>query len=590
MTRSVVAWRRGALLAVVSLVLILLVAILMPSGSAPIPGGFALAAEPDASAPGAPAGGGKDAKPAKIDVNAVPEGARQVQFTTSEGTWMSIDVAPDGRTILFDLLGDIYRLPIEGGTATRVTSGPAYDYAPRFSPDGKTIVFCSDRGGNMNLWLMAADGSGAHALTEETNAVFSSPSWTPDGLYILARKEDTSKAGIPPVEAWMFHRDGGGGIKVIGKDKLHNSSGPVASRDGRYIYLSGRQRHFSYLPQMQDGLWNLFRFDRKNGDLLKLTAPPNGGLRPTLSPDGRRLIYERRDDAETILVLRDLAGGGETILARGLSRDEQEGFAQMDLAPGTAFTPDGKSFLYWRGGAIHRLDLDSRKDVTLPFRADVSLALRPLLRVDTKVGEPSLKARILRWPTLSPDGSLLAFDALGSIWLCDLKDGKAGAPRRLTHRAEREYAPEFSPDGKSLVYVTWSDRDLGHVVKARVGGKGPIEPVRLTRSAGHYINPTWSPKGDRIAVIAGSGAELRGQQPEFEAYYEIRWLPSEPGPGGADPRTIVAVLPGESVRYHPTVAWSSDGERVFYVEKAPAGGGDGEGDDDPKVEDRKSVV
>ncbi len=581
MTRSLPARRCGALLAIT-------IGTCFPGAAGGLRAEPAarLRAEPAADAAVADSSeAGKKGKPAKLDVNAVPEEARQVQFTTSEGTWMSIDVAPDGKTILFDLLGDIYRLPIEGGAATRVTSGPAYDYAPRYSPDGRTIVFCSDRGGNMNLWLMAVDGSGPRALTDETNAVFSSPSWTPDGLYILARKEDTSKAGIPPVETWMFHRDGGGGIKVIGKAKLHNSSGPVASRDGRYIYLSGRQRPFSYLPQMQDGLWNLFRYDRKTGDLLKLTAPPAGGLRPTLSPDGRRLIYERRDDAETILVQRDLPSGGETVLARGLSRDEQEGFAQMDLAPGAAFTPDGKAFLYWSGGAIHRLDLDARKDDTVPFRADVSLALRPLLRTDTKVGEPVLTVRILRWPTLSPDGTLLAFDALGSIWLCDLKDGKAGVPRRLTRRAEREYAPEFSPDGKSLVYVTWSDRDLGHVVKARLGGKGPAEPVRLTRSAGHYINPTWSPKGDRIAVIVGSGAELRGQQPEFEAYYEIRWLPSEPGPGGADPRPIVTVLPGETIRYHPTVAWSPDGERVFFVEKTPATGDGGEeGDDTPKVD------
>src|SRR6266545_4334744 len=132
-------------------------------------------------------------KPPKLDINATPENARKVEFTTDEGTWMSLDVSPDGRTILFDLLEDIYRIGIGGGQAERVTSGPAFDYAPRYSPDGRTIVFCSDRGGNMNLWLMNADGSQARALTEEKDAVLSSPSWTPDGLYVLARKEETSK-------------------------------------------------------------------------------------------------------------------------------------------------------------------------------------------------------------------------------------------------------------------------------------------------------------------------------------------------------------------------------------------------------------
>src|SRR3989449_3217448 len=218
-----------------SLRLVLLLA-LMVALPASRPGPFALDTKTD------------DKKQAKLDINATPENARRIEFSTDEGTWMSLDVSPDGRTILFDLLGDIYRVGIAGGKAECVTSGPAFDYAPRYSPDGRTIVFCSDRGGDMNLWLMNADGLGPRALTEEKDAVFSSPSWTPDGLYVLARKEETSKAGIPPVELWMFHRDGGSGVRVIKKDALHNSSGPIASPDGRYIYLSGRNRHFSYLP------------------------------------------------------------------------------------------------------------------------------------------------------------------------------------------------------------------------------------------------------------------------------------------------------------------------------------------------------
>src|SRR6266581_3194202 len=371
-------------------------------------------------------------KPAKLDVNAVPENARKVEFTTDEGTWIDVDVSPDGGTILFDLLGDIYRVGIAGGKAVRITSGPAWDYAPRYSPDGRTIVFCSDRGGNMNLWLMGADGSQAHALTEEKDAVFSSPSFTPDGLYVLARREDTSKAGIPPVEIFMFHRDGGSGIKIIPKDKIDTSAGPVASPDGRYIYLTGRKSDFSYTPDMTGGLWHVYRFDRKTGELVQLTTAPDGGLRPTLSPDGKTLIYARRSDARTWLYLRDLRSGAERVLSRELSREDQEDFAQMDVLPGSAFTPDGKSFVYWSGGKIHRLDLATGNDGLVPFVADVALDLRPLLRVETPVGGPELKAKILRWPTLSPDGKTLAFDALGKIWISDIADGKAGRPRRLT--------------------------------------------------------------------------------------------------------------------------------------------------------------
>ncbi len=506
-------------------------------------------------------------KPAKLDVNAVPENARKVEFTTDEGTWMDVDISPDGKTILFDLLGDIYRVGVAGGKATRVTSGPAWDYAPRYSPDGRTIVFCSDRGGNMNLWLMASDGSSPRALTEEKDATLSSPSWTPDGLYVLARKEETSKAGIPPVEIWMYHRDGGTGVKVISKDKLDTSAGPVASPDGRYVYLTGRKADFSYTPDMTNGLWNVYRFDRMTGDLIRLTTVPDGGLRPTLSPDGRQMIYARRSDAHDLLYARDLATGAERVLSRELPRDDQEGFAQMDVLPGSAVTPDGKSYLYWSGGRIHRLEIASGADSVVPFTADVSLDLRPLLRAEEPVGGPDLTARLLRWPTLSPDGRLLAFDALGKIWICDVDAaGKAGAPRRLTRDAVREYAPEFSPDGRFIAYVTWSDGGMGHVFKIKAGGG---TPVRLTRTAGHYVNPAWSPKGDRIAVVAGSGAELRGQQPEYDPYYEIRWLPSEAPAGGAEPVAVTAVSPGESLRFHPVPAWSPDGNRLFFEEEVP---------------------
>jgi len=531
-----------------------------------------------AEAPASPEAGEKDKKP-KLDVNAVPKDARKVEFVTDEGTWMSVDVSPDGGTILFDLLGDIYRIPITGGKATRLTSGPAFDYSPRYSPDGKTIVFCSDRGGNMNLWLMEPDGSSPRALTEEKDAVLSSPSWTPDGLYVLARREDTSRAGIPPVELFMYHRDGGAGVKVIPKDKLNNAAGPVASPDGRYIFLTAREGRFSYLPQLDNGLWNLYRFDRKTGDLLRLTPAPNGGLRPTLSRDGKRLAYLRREDASDILVLRDLETGAEKVLSRNLSRDEEEGFAQMDVFPGAAFTPEGKALVYWSDGKIRRVDLATGQQQVIPFTAEVSLDLRPLQRVETPVGEPDFSAKLLRWPTLSPDGKRLAFDALGKIWICNVKDGKADKPRRLTRDTAREYAPEFSPDGRFIAYVTWTDRDLGHLWKIRAEGGSPS---RLTRRAGHYANPAWSPKGDRIVFVAGAGAELRGQQPESDPYYEIRWVPSEAG--SAEPRTVTAVTPVEAVRYHPIPAWGSEGDRIFFEETIP-----GEKPDDDDKTDLVSV-
>jgi Tol biopolymer transport system component len=85
---------------------------------------------------------------------------RTIDFTTSEGTWTSVDVAPDGTWLAFDVLGHIYRIPIGGGTAECLTqsSGIAMNVQPRISPDGRSITFISDRQGQMNVWTMDSDG------------------------------------------------------------------------------------------------------------------------------------------------------------------------------------------------------------------------------------------------------------------------------------------------------------------------------------------------------------------------------------------------------------------------------------------------
>ncbi|MBY0422638.1 MAG: hypothetical protein K2Q06_10060, partial [Parvularculaceae bacterium] len=126
------------------------------------------------------------------DVAKPPLPTRAVRIDVDEGTWMNVDVAPDGRTIAFDLLGDIYTLPIGGGTATRIAEGLPFEMQPRFSPDGRRIAFTSDRGGGDNIWVMNRDGSDKRALTSENFRLLNQPTWSPDGRYIAARKHFTT--------------------------------------------------------------------------------------------------------------------------------------------------------------------------------------------------------------------------------------------------------------------------------------------------------------------------------------------------------------------------------------------------------------
>jgi Tol biopolymer transport system component len=514
---------------------------------------------------GADAAGAAKPKPPDpaADINAPRADARKVEFDVSEGTWMSVDVSPDGQTIVFDLLGDIYTLPIGGGAARAITSGPAFDSHPRWSPDGKTIAFTSDRGGSQNVWLMDADGSNPRAVTAEKDAFVRGATWTPDGNYLIARKEDTKRAGIPPTELWIYHREGGGGIKLTSSDDFNSVSGPTVSRDGRWIYFSARQRPFDYIPDLKDGLWQVVRYDRERAETVPVTGGFGGGERPVISPDGRTLVFLSRRDDDTVLVARDLASGTERILARPVERDEGEGFTAMDLWPGYAFTPDGQWLVFGSQGKIAKLELATGRSEPIPFKAHVVQYLAPRVAWQEKVDRGPVHARILRWPSQSPDGHQIAFEAFGRIWLQELAGGALkGSPRRLTRddaaRAPREYAPAFSSDGKWIAYVSWSDADGGHVWKTRAV-PGSV-PQRLTRQAGHYANPAWSPKDDRLALVRGTGLEFRGRQPEEEDVLDIVTLPA----GGGDAERVVTVKVANAMHFHPVVAWNADGTRLYY--------------------------
>src|SRR5882762_2746354 len=161
---------------------------------------------------------------------------RKIEFTTDEGTWLSLDVSPDGKTIVFELVGDIFTIPIGGGPAKLISGGMAFDSQPKFSPDGKWIAFLSDREGSENIWIMHPDGAGVKQVSKDPNNEFTSPSWAPDGKYIFVSK---AQFGIGSSEIWMYHVDGGSGVQITKskptptteRNKRPNAMGVVASAD-----------------------------------------------------------------------------------------------------------------------------------------------------------------------------------------------------------------------------------------------------------------------------------------------------------------------------------------------------------------------
>jgi Tol biopolymer transport system component/imidazolonepropionase-like amidohydrolase len=504
----------------------------------------------------------KPADPA-AEINKPRADARKVTFPVSEATWMSLDVSPDGSTIVFDLLGDLYTVPVAGGAAKAMTRGPAFDWAPRFSPDGKTISFTSDRSGFDNIWLMAADGTSPRALTNEKGEHVRSANWSPDGNYLVARKITAKRGGIPPVELWIFHVQGGSGVKLTSSDEINNASGATWSADGRYLFFSGRRGGFNYAPNVSNGLWQIHRYDRETGDTTQLTSGYGGAIQPTVDKSGNTMVFVSRRDADTVLVRRDLRSGKEEVLLRGVTRDEQEGFAQMEPWPGYALRND--ALFFGNHGKITRLDLASKASTVIPFTAQSEHHFAPRVAWQEKVETGPVRARILRSAAQTPDGKAVVFDAFGRIWMQKLANGKAdGAPMRITpddaSLPRREYAPSVSNDGW-IAYVTWSDVEGGHVWKTRVGEK----PQKLTTSPGHFANPKWSPDGRKLVVIQGSGLEFRERQPEEEDLFDIRWLPAT----GGEPQFVTSVRIADTFRFHPQAWFNRDGSRLYYRQFLP---------------------
>ena len=417
---------------------------------------------------------GQAAEPESWDVTKPRGRTRKIDFSTDEGTRMSVDVSPDGRWLVFDLLAHVYRVPVEGGEAECLTqdSGIAINYHPRFSPDGKWIAFVSDRKGQNNLWIMEADGSNPKPVEIDLDARVSQPSWLPDSDYIAFRRRELAPWWKPTSdEIWMVHREGGTGIKLIGEE--HPAAAwPSVSPDGRHLYfhIADWSDEDGGRADSLGGAWQVRRFDFQTGRVVEMSAgrsqqqirSSSGGMvAPEISPDGKTLAFARRIPDATIshkghrfgprtaLWLRDLETGAEKILIDPIELDLAEGNPDLRVLPAYAWSADGASLFFSQGGKLRRASVATGRVETIPFRARVRRALSERAYTPWRIQDGPMKARFLRWTTASPDAGRLAFQGVGKIWIQELPEGE---PRRLTPEDFEpfEYAPAWSPTGARL--------------------------------------------------------------------------------------------------------------------------------------------
>lgn len=492
--------------------------------------------------------------------------ARTLKFTATEGTWISLDLSPDGGTILFELLGDLYTLPVAGGTARRITSGAGYDMQPRYSPDGRQVVFVSDRDGSENIWIADSNGANPRALTTGERESYVSPVWSPDGRYVIATKG---------TQLWLYHRDGGTGVQMSGIRRAGASAGPAPpahlgaafGNDPRHLWVNlrgslGGGLATRLLPEDGEvelgpvhgprssarvvGVYQIGQLDRETGRVLVRTHELEGAFRPVPSPDGRWLVYATRYDAREALKLLDLSSGQEHWLVMDVQRDDHQGggIRDRDVYPGSAFTPDSKALITSYGGKLRRVEIPSGAVTEIPFTAEVEQQLGPLAKFEYPINDSVLTVSQIRGARPSPDGKRVVFAALDRLWIADLPPGRGGAgsathppatlaeARRLTRGEVVEHAPVWSPDGRHIAYVTWSDSAGGDIYRVASDGRG--QPERLTRTSAFYDKLGYSKDGSRLHAVRGSRLHRMRTLEDFgghsgAAELEYVWLPAGGG-------------------------------------------------------------
>ena len=447
----------------------------------------------------------KTAKSKKWDVNNPHKdwSYKTFNLNTDEGTWMNLDISPDGKTIVFDMLGDIYTMPVTGGKAKALRTGLAFEVQPRYSPDGTYISFTSDAGGGNNIWVMTADGQNAKAITKEKYRLLNNAVWTPDGKSLVARKHYTSERSVGAGEMWQYPLVGSAGLQITKrKNDQQDVNDPSISPDGRYLYYAEDMYpggFFQYNKDPNSQIYVIKQYDFTTGKTKTITGGPGGAARPIISRDGKNLAFVKRIREQTVLYIHDLATGEEKPIYFDLDKDQQEAWAVFGVYPYFSWMPNNRDLVFWSAGKIHSINIDSKVIKNIPFEIDTSIKLTETHQVKREAFTENFSSKMIKDVKTSPNGNTIIFTSLGHIYKKTLPNG---IPTRISNLSDFEADPSFSPDGKSVLFVTWNDENLGAIYSIKLDGSGL---KKLTKQKGIYRTPIYDGSGSKIAYRKESG-------------------------------------------------------------------------------------
>lgn len=471
-----------------------------------------------------------------------------ISFETEEMTSPHVDISPDGSTILFDVLGDLYTVPIQGGEATLLVGGNSWDVMGKYGPDGKSIAFVSDRKGKINLHTLQTDGSnieeydvGRYRFEESVRVI-----WNPNGgLINLVDKELVSM--ISPENKRPFAEQ----LDSNKKEAIYYTGS--LSADGRYAYVISS---------------GITRIDLSSGEEIQLDINLEPGSiktikMPLIAVDGKRLAY---------VVNNYIQGAGEycSLHIHNMETGKSEELTDSlvcHMTPDFAFTPDSKSIVTARLGKLIRIDITTGESNIIPVKVPIKKEITaPLHHQPKKIAE-EIKTKVIRWPTVEEQSNQLVYSAFGKLYTTDISTNET---RRLTTATVFEYAPALSPDGKWVAYVSWADAKMGHIMLVPLNGG---TPKQLTKIPGRYTNPVWSPDGTKLTFISDKtesrmGLQSQHQGTNYTGYkLSLNWMSVFEGNqlNEMAAHAVIAEITPTAVdpgRFYPIPSFSADGKRV----------------------------
>ena len=424
-----------------------------------------------------------------------------IELEVTEGTSINLDVSPNGKTILFDLLGDIYQMSIMGGEAKQITQGLSWDAKPIWSPDGEKIAFVSDDSGTSNIWIMNKNGLAPRQITNykfnRSGSTIIACEWFDNDNVIFYPKGNHKKKG------YIYN--------ISNKKNNHQIETPLNLKDifnirkfsnSEQIYFQGMLKKKPSEEKRQVKLWKYSKVRKDTTLFASINQPEGDGFKSNMvvSSNGKWVAFVE-------LQFMNSASKRKAALKVFNTETNQERvlipFSFRFLGNERfSFIGNSSNIMISNAGKFYKINVENGNKIEVPFVAKPKIEMSQFTYFNKQVSKNNEYYKNIVSADLSPNGEFLAFSVNRKLYLKNIKEQTI---KEIFKENTGQFQPEFSPDGNKIVYVTYNDAKGGDI---RVFNLVKNTSEKITKTSGQYQHPTWSPNGKYIGALKTNKTEV----------------------------------------------------------------------------------